>query len=160
MRYDHELITYLNNVNESFGGQVMELPSLYGEIKFIRMSLDKNLASSEVDWDSARFDLANLTLTREKSEKILLSLTQATQEEAWRGSEATQQQIDTIIKLVLAFTVIIVLVAIYVGYYTQINIRKTAKRRALAKFPERNPNPVLNLNYRGDILFGNRFKRS
>ena len=146
---------YLISVNQSFNSKVLELPSLFTEIQFVRKSLDENLNSNEVDWDQARFELANLTLTREKAEQILLTLTQSTQDEAWQGAESTQSQISNIINLVLAFTGIIILSAIFVGFYTQANIRKTAKRKALAKFPERNPNPILNLSWSGEILFGN-----
>lgn len=155
MEQDQYLAESLGNVNKSFMGQVMDLPALYGEIKYIRQSLDKNLGNERVDWDMARFDLANLSLTREKAEALLVTLTERTQEEAWQGANSTQEQIDFIIHLVIAFTIIIILVALYVGYYTQINIRRTAKRKALAKFPERNPNPVINLNWNGEILFSN-----
>ena len=146
---------YLVNVNQSFDSKVLELPSLYTEIQFIRKSLDENLTNDAVDWDQARFDLANLTLTREKAEKILISLTQSTQDEAWKEAESTQLQINNILYLVFAFTGIIIIASIIVGFFTQSNIRKTAQRKALAKFPERNPNPVLNLSWSGDILFGN-----
>lgn len=145
----------LISVNQNFDRKVLELPSLYTEIQFIRKTLDENLNSPSVDWDQARFDLANLTLTREKAEKILYDLTQSTQEEAWQGAEATQIQINNILYLVFAFTALIVISSLLVGFYTQSNIRKTAQRKALAKFPERNPNPVLNLSWNGDILFGN-----
>lgn len=152
---DRYIQEYLISVNQSFDSKVLELPSLFTEIQFVRKSLDDNLNSNEVDWDQARFELANLTLTREKAEQILLTLTQSTQDEAWQGAESTQSQITNIINLVLAFTGIIILSAIFVGFYTQANIRKTAKRKALAKFPERNPNPILNLSWSGEILFGN-----
>ncbi len=146
---------YLVNVNQSFDSKVLELPSLYTEIQFIRKSLDENLTNDPVDWDQARFDLANLTLTREKAEKILFSLTQSTQDEAWKEAESTQFQINNILYLVFAFTGIIIIASLIVGFFTQSNIRKTAQRKALAKFPERNPNPVLNLSWSGEILFGN-----
>ena len=152
---DRYIQEYLISVNQSFDSKVLELPSLFTEIQFVRKSLDDNLNSNEVNWDQARFELANLTLTREKAEQILLTLTQSTQDEAWQGAESTQSQITNIINLVLAFTGIIILSAIFVGFYTQANIRKTAKRKALAKFPERNPNPILNLSWSGEILFGN-----
>ena len=152
---DRFIQEYLISVNQSFDSKVLELPSLFTEIQYVRKTLDGNLSASNVDWDQARFDLANLTLTREKAELILSTLTQSTQAEAWQGAESTQLQITNIINLVLAFTGIIILSAMFVGFYTQANIRKTAKRKALAKFPERNPNPILNLDWNGEILFGN-----
>lgn len=152
---DRYIQEYLVSVNQSFDSKVLELPSLFTEVQYVRKTLDENLVQETVDWDQARFDLANLTLTREKAEQILFTLTQTTQEEAWQGAESTQHQISNIINLVLAFTGIIIISAMFVGFYTQSNIRKTAKRKALAKFPERNPNPILNLAWNGDIVFGN-----
>jgi diguanylate cyclase (GGDEF)-like protein len=146
---------YMASAVSSFGSQVKELPSLYSEIKYISTALDQALSDEQIDWDQVRFNLANITLTREKAEIILIDLTMLTQEEAWLGAETTQDQIKTIINLVFAFTAIIIICALSIGYYTQVNQRKTADRKALAKFPERNPNPVLNLSWNGDILFGN-----
>ncbi len=145
----------LISVNQSFNTQVLELPSLFTEIQYIRRSLDANLHSESADWDQARFELANLTLTRQKAEEILYTLTQSTQDEAWQGAESTQFQISNIINLVLAFTVIIIISAIFVGFYTQANIRKAAKQKGLAIFPQRNPNPIISLAWNGEIVFGN-----
>ena len=155
MAREQEFNQYLANISDSFAGKVMSLPKLYGEIKVLRDSLDQNLGGSQVDWDQARFDLANLTLTGQSTEHILISLTDTIQKEAWAGAESTQKQISNIFNLVISFTVFIILAALFVGYYTQANIKKTAKRRALAKFPERNPNPIINLNWQGEILFSN-----
>ena len=155
MAREKEFNHYLANISDSFAGKVMSLPKLYGEIKLLRDSLDKNLGGTQVDWDQARFDLANLTLTGQSTENILIALTDTIQKEAWQGAESTQTQISNIFYLVISFTVFIILAALLVGYYTQANIKKTAKRRALAKFPERNPNPIINLNWQGEILFSN-----
>ncbi len=155
MAREQEFNSYLSNVRDSFSGNIMSLPKLYKEIQLLRHSLDQNLGGDQVDWDKARFDLANLTLTGQSAENILIVLTETIQQEAWEGAESSQQQISNILLLVISFTVFIIVAALLVGYYTQINIKKTAKRRALAKFPERNPNPIINLNWQGDILFNN-----
>ena len=155
MAREHEFNHYLANISDSFAGKVMTLPKLYGEITLLRDALDKNLGSNQVDWDQARINLAKLTLIGQSSEKILISLTDTIQAEVWAGAKSTQQQIRNIFHMVIAFTAFIILAALLVGYYTQVNIKKTAKRKALAKFPERNPNPVVNLNWQGEILFSN-----
>ncbi len=155
VKQDRDFREYMHSINESFSGHIMDLPSLYGEIKFLRQSLDQNLGSQDINWEKSRFDLANLTLAGQQAEAILSTLTDKIQDEAWQGAESTQEQISNIINLVLTFALIIIVVAMFIGYYTQANIKKTAKRRALAKFPERNPNPVMNLNWQGQILFGN-----
>lgn len=152
---DAYILEYLINVLQSFENRSLGLTPLFSEIQHIRNILDVNLNGESVDWDQARFELANLTLTREKAEKILSELTQSTQDDAWQEAESTQDQISTIVDLVLIFTAIIIICSMFIGFYTQANIRKTAKRRALALFPERNPNPVLSLGWNGEILFCN-----
>ncbi|WP_207798119.1 sensor domain-containing protein, partial [Bermanella marisrubri] len=56
---------------------------------------------------------------------------------------------------VLIFTMVTLIAGIYVAYITQINLKRRAQRQALAMFPERNPSPVMNLNWQGQILFAN-----
>ena len=146
---------YLNSISESFKNDINALESLYAEVIHLSNSLDDNLSSDDINWDQARFDLANLTLTGQQFEYILVALTNTIQHEAWEGAESSQEKIEIIIYLVFAFSSIMFIAALYIGYYTQVNIRRTAKRRALAMFPQRNPNPVLNLNWQGHILFSN-----
>ena len=155
LKQEQEFQKYLSSISESFAGDIMYLPRLQSEITSISHTLDKNLAMQSVDWDQARLELAKLTETGQQAENILFMLTQKIQNEAQQGAIDTQLQIDNIIRLVIIFTAFIILAAMFVGFYTQANIRKTAKRRALAKFPERNPNPILNLNWQGEILFSN-----
>ncbi len=150
-----ELADQLMAINEGFSGHVMTLPKLYGEIKALQNALDVNLASNTTDWDQARADLAQLTKVGQQAEAILVTLTQEVEEHAQQQTQYSQQQIQEMVNLVILYTAVIMLIALVLGYLTQINIRKTAKRRALAKFPERNPNPVMNLNWHGDILFAN-----
>ncbi len=142
-------------INEGFSGHVMSLPSLYGDIKALQSALDRNLISNNTNWDKAREDLAQLTLTGQAAESILVTLTHEIEQQAEQQAQDTQKQIQSIVNLVIVYTVVIVLIALIMGYFTQINIRKTAKRKALAKFPERNPSPVMNLNWQGHIQFSN-----
>lgn len=155
LKQEQEFQKYLGSISESFSGDIMYLPRLQSEITTISHTLDKNLAMQSVDWDQARLELAKLTETGQQAENILFMLTQKIQNDAHQGAQDTQLQIDNIIRLVIVFTAFIIVAAMFVGFYTQANIRKTAKRRALAKFPERNPNPVLNLNWQGEVLFSN-----
>ncbi|NVK38051.1 MAG: bifunctional diguanylate cyclase/phosphodiesterase [Gammaproteobacteria bacterium] len=150
-----ELADQLMAINEGFSGHVMTLPKLYGEIKALQNAIDVNLISNSTDWDQARADLAQLTKVGQQAEAILVTLTKEVEEHAQQQTIRSQQQIQEMVNLVILYTLVIMASALVLGYFTQINIRKTAKRRALAKFPERNPNPVMNLNWQGEILFAN-----
>ena len=149
------LAKQLMAINESFSGHVKSLPKLYADIKALQGALDINLSSNNTNWDKARDDLARLTKAGQAAEIILVELTQEVEQQAQQQAQDTQQKIQNIVDLVILYTLIIIGVALILGYFTQIIIRKTAKRKALAKFPERNPNPVMNLNWHGDILFSN-----
>lgn len=142
-------------INTSFSGQVKELPKIYAEIKVLQTAIDDNLMSNSTDWDKVREDLAKLTQAGKEAEVILVELTDNVEREAKAQAAHAEEQIDDIVQLVLIYTIIIISIALMMGYLTQMNIRKTAQRKALAKFPERNPNPVMSLNWQGEILFAN-----
>lgn len=154
-RTEAALADQLMAINKGFSGHVMSLPKLYADIKALQGALDANLSSNNTSWDKARADLALLTKAGQAAESILVELTQEIELQAQQEAINTQNQIQNIVDLVILYTIIIVIIALILGYFTQLIIRKTAKRKALAKFPERNPNPVMNLNWQGDILFSN-----
>lgn len=154
-RIEKTLSEQLIAINKSFSGHVMALPTLYADIKSLQMALDENLLSPNTSWDKAREDLAKLTASGQQAESILVTLTNKVEQEAQLQSDITQNHIEDIVYLVLLYTIVIISIALMMGYLTQINIRKTAKRKALAKFPERNPNPVMSLDWSGHIAFAN-----
>ena len=94
---NQDIRRYLNSISESFKHDTNALESLYSESVSLRNSLDSNLSSNSIDWDQARFDLANLTLTGQQSEYILVALTNDIQHEAWQGAESSQEKIEIII---------------------------------------------------------------
>lgn len=145
----------LNHISKSYTGHIMDLPDIAVQLQTVSQSLDKNLGSSSIDWDQARTDLEALTQFGQAAEVILVQLTESIENATWAGGVSTQQKSNQITQIVIVFSVLMMLMALYVGYFTQQNIRKSAKRKALAKFPERNPNPVMNLNWQGKILFSN-----
>lgn len=56
---------------------------------------------------------------------------------------------------VLLFAGAIFVISLFVGYYINAYINEQTERRRLAMFPERNPNPVLQLSPAGDVLYAN-----
>ena len=56
---------------------------------------------------------------------------------------------------VLLFAGAIFIISLFVGYYINAYINEQTERRRLALFPERNPNPVLQLSPAGTVLYAN-----
>src|SRR3989344_3490779 len=56
---------------------------------------------------------------------------------------------------VLLFAGAIFAISLFVGYYINAYINEQAERRRLALFPERNPNPMLQLSPTGTVLYAN-----
>ncbi|MBI3569628.1 MAG: EAL domain-containing protein [Gammaproteobacteria bacterium] len=56
---------------------------------------------------------------------------------------------------VLLFAGAIFVISLFVGYYINAYINEQTERRRLAMFPERNPNPVLQLSPNGNVLYAN-----
>jgi diguanylate cyclase (GGDEF)-like protein len=69
--------------------------------------------------------------------------------------DSSQRSVSTMVRSVIAFSVLIFGVAFFVGYYVVSILREGAERRRLALFAERDPNPVLRLNASGDVLYAN-----
>ncbi|MCR4301371.1 MAG: bifunctional diguanylate cyclase/phosphodiesterase [Sulfuricaulis sp.] len=63
--------------------------------------------------------------------------------------------VETMQRRVILFAGAIFLISLFVGYYINVYINEQTERRRLAMFPERNPNPVLQLSPAGAVLYAN-----
>lgn len=63
--------------------------------------------------------------------------------------------VATLQRHVFLFAGAIFLISLFVGYYINAYINEQTERRRLAMFPERNPNPVLQLSPTGAVLYAN-----
>lgn len=77
------------------------------------------------------------------------------QAEASQRGDLTLSRLHDIVNLVVLFSGMLFLAALLLGYYFSVWLKGSAERRRLAMFPERNLNPVMNLDREGCILYAN-----
>lgn len=141
--------------SDSFTEEVMELPPLYKSIDEVSIRHYENLTSPQTDWDQARSDLRELTALGEEAEVILRNMTETISSEALAAAEVAQKRIQLMVGLIIGFAVLVIIVAFVMAMYARYIVKDRAERRALAMFPERNPKPVLNLSWAGQIRYFN-----
>ncbi len=117
--------------------------------------LDETLRAESIDWDKARLLLAVISRQaleiNENIDFLIRSIQQGVFARGWEAENA----IRVIVMLVAAFSAVLFLVAVFVGYYVNAYIAEARARRKLALFPERNPSPVLRLSLDGQIDYAN-----
>jgi len=118
-------------------------------------SLYSTLASSSVDWDKARAILAQVKPEVRQIEKTLAVISASNQQAVNDLGVDSQSSVSTMIRSVISFSVLIFVIAFFVGYYVVAIIREGAERRRLALFAERDPNPVLSLTTDGKVRYAN-----
>lgn len=117
--------------------------------------LDQTLNTSPIDWDHARQILAEVTTTENKISPIVDELVSLNRKNVLENGNLAQSKTRLMIQMVIGFSVVIFLIAILIGYYVNAYIAESAERRRLAMFPERNPSPVLRMNWDGTIAYAN-----
>ncbi|HEU5338946.1 MAG TPA: hypothetical protein VFU39_06635, partial [Sulfuricaulis sp.] len=63
--------------------------------------------------------------------------------------------VETMQGRVILFAGAIFLISLFVGFYINAYINEQTERRRLSMFPERTPNPVLQLSPAGDVIYAN-----
>lgn len=129
----------------------------YGDtmVRRLTQQLDTNLQQAQVDWDSARSQLIQLSNTSSQILPSLESLVAQVNQEAFQSGEETRQRTKLSTRLVISFSIFVIIVAAFVGYYVNRYISETVSRRRLAMFAERSPNPIMSFNWQGRMLYSN-----
>lgn len=117
--------------------------------------LDITLNTSPIDWDMARELLVKVSDTENSITPDIDALVELNHQHVQRSGMLAQDKTQLMINLVIVFSIVIFLIAIFIGYYINAYIAETAERRRLAMFAERNPNPVLRLNWDGGVNYAN-----
>ena len=72
-----------------------------------------------------------------------------------QGGARAEATVETMQNRVILFAGAIFIISLFVGYYLISFLNEQTERRRLAMFPERNPNPVLQLSPDGAVLYAN-----
>ena len=129
----------------------------HGDLKVhhLTQQLDNNFQRAQVDWDEAREQLATLSDTGRKILPSLESLVAQVTQEAFQSGENTRRSTELTTQLVIGFSIFVIIIAAFVGYYVNRYIAETISRRRLAMFAERSPNPIISFSWQGKLSYNN-----
>ena len=125
------------------------------QISQFAAALDQTINSSPIDWDHARELLEQVSKAENKITPLIDGLVSLNQKNVYNNGQLAQSRTQLMIQMVIGFSVVIFLIAILIGYYVNAYISESAERRRLAMFPERNPSPVLRMDWEGKIAYAN-----
>jgi EAL domain-containing protein (putative c-di-GMP-specific phosphodiesterase class I)/GGDEF domain-containing protein/PAS domain-containing protein len=135
--------------------QVAGLRKEFTALDRLSDELANTLTAKEVDWDLARAILVRVKLQVRQIEKTLAGMSMDNQRAVANLGSDSQSSVSTMVRWVIGFSILILVVALFVGYYVTAIIREGLERRRLAMFAQRNPNPVLRLGASGEVLYAN-----
>lgn len=153
----HQLTDVLSQVSNDGGdshsiGMVNAyLHSAYDTAK----ALDENLAADQTDWDLAREQLAEISELRRASLPLLAKIETEINASVAKGYDDIQRLLSVTVWLVIVFSVGVGGMSIYLGRHAARFILLSSENEKLALFPKRNPNPVIRLDAKGQLLYAN-----
>ncbi|PCI72798.1 MAG: hypothetical protein COB38_03375 [Gammaproteobacteria bacterium] len=106
-------------------------------------------------WNLAREDLASISRMGRNSKPYLSGLVNEIQNEISLSNTESSKQLDNMSLWVFGFSSLIILLAIFVGYFVRSIANSSYEKRKLALFVEQNPNPVASVDWSGKIDFEN-----
>ena len=86
---------------------------------------------------------------------VLAAIKMSTQQNVINAKNATHQQVAKSHTVVALYSFSIILLGALIAWYIRQSIVNNAKMNRLALFPHRNPNPILSINNKGNIVFSN-----
>ncbi len=128
------------------------------KINKLAEELDNTLGvygESAVDWDRAREILVQVSAAGRQVNAELDALAASIRDAVSVGGKHTQERVERVITAVLAFRLLLAVIAVFVGYLVSAYLKEAAERHKLAMFVERNPNPVLRLSPSGEVVYAN-----
>jgi diguanylate cyclase (GGDEF)-like protein len=123
----------------------------YEELKETARELDQALQGSAPDRDATAALLNQISYLGLLTQAELDVLANVVLSEVYNGGRVTESGVNSITRVVLAFCLILLAIAGFVGYYINAFVSDVEARRRLAMFAEKNPNPVLRLESDGSI---------
>jgi len=118
-------------------------------------ALERELDSDQVNIGKVTTILRQISANSTELGSRLEVLVSGIQSQAEERGEATRARLGDIIRLVAAFSVLLVVATGVVAYVFSAYLREAGERRRLALFPQRNPNPVISLDASGALAYAN-----
>ncbi len=135
--------------------EMVDLQKEHSSLQKLAKQLDQVLTAETVDWDEARRILGDVAVVSQslnnRLERFVRSIERQVAERGDYVSDATLEMFYS----VAAVSVVIFVLAIFFGHYAYQHLSDARARRLLALFPERNPNPVFQIDTHGKVLFAN-----
>lgn len=124
-------------------------------IAWLAKKLDEVLSSSDTDWDRAREILAELSEVESGLQPDIAGLVEINQKVVNHSGQAALTHTRSMITMVIAFSALIFVVTLLVGYYANAYLATTAERKRLALFAENSPHPMMRLDWNGTLIYAN-----
>lgn len=131
------------------------LQELQRDAEGLLQSLEVIFASRPVDTSGAHAVLGQLSSNAGERKRRLDSLAGDIRAQAEERGRFTRERIDSIIVLAIVFSVLLLGATASISYFLAASLRDASDRQRLALFPERNPNPVINLDRDGVVTYAN-----
>ena len=156
-RIDKMCVSGFVNLAEALGQRSI-LQSVQGD--YFRLSqlgheLDQSLNTAPRNMKRAAKMLSEASEIVERINRELEGLAGDIAIRVQQSGERAGATVQTMQNRVLMFAGAIFVISLFVGYYINAYINEQTERRRLAMFPERNPNPVLQLSPDGAVLYAN-----
>lgn len=131
------------------------LADLHGEADRLLLSLDRIFGAPPVDMSGAHGLLEQISNNAGQRKVWLDTLAGNVRAQAEERGRFTRERIRSIIMLAVVFSALLLAATISISYFLAAYLRGASDRQRLALFPERNPNPVINLDRNGAVTYAN-----
>lgn len=136
--------------------QITDLSKTQKKITDLAAIFDENMQSGAGGkWDTAREHLEMFSMYRQQTKPIVQSIAADTDKRVMQQYTNTKQNLDQTSYIVLAYSVLILVLATFIGRYIKSYILVSGKNKRLALFPQRNPNPIISLDKNNNLVFSN-----
>lgn len=156
-RLDNACVSGFVGIAEALGQHALlqSVQDDYARLDQIGRDLDQALSSRKRDSQRAAKLLAEAGAIVNRIHRKLDGLAGDVATRVQQGGARAEATVQTMQNRVILLAGAIFIISLFVGYYLISFLNEQTERRRLAMFPERNPNPVLQLSPDGAVLYAN-----
>ncbi|MBA3486505.1 MAG: GGDEF domain-containing protein [Lysobacter sp.] len=131
------------------------LADLHRDVDRLLVSVDRIFDTRPVDMARVHGLLEQISNNAGHRKFLLDALAGSVRAQAEERGRFTRERIRNIIMLAVVFSALLLAATISISYFLAAFLRGASDRQRLALFPERNPNPVINLDRNGVVIYAN-----